>query len=452
MNDMGPRSATDMAAAIEAGEVKPTALLAACLAQIDRLEPEIRAWAHLDRAFAMEQARAADTRQASGERLSRLDGVPFGVKDNIDTRDFPTEMGSPIHKGRRPDKDAWIVAAMRDLGMVLMGKTVTTPFGMNAPAPTRNPVDPNRTLGASSVGSAAAVAAGMVPLTVNTQNTSSTTRPAAYAGVFAFKPTHDLIPLDGCLALCPPTATVAFMANELDDLSVLVETLGRKLPFPADAVFKVQEDPAPDDPARCAIVRGPWWPLAETEALRAFEDFAAAIPIDRTIELPVRFADAISAHRDLIAGDMAETMRGEYSGHRARLPEEAVSFIEAGRTLSATRYVEAMRLRRQLAAELESQMTGVDVLVTLSTTGAPPLLKDGLGDGSFSMPWTFCGFPTLSLPMLKTANGAPVGVQLVGKRNRDRMLIELGDKLAAATAETGTADRPAAKARIQSGS
>lgn len=434
MNDMVPRSATDMAAAIEAGEVKPTALLAACLSQIDRLEPGIRAWAHLDRTFAMEQARAADARQASGKRLSRLDGVPFGVKDNIDTSDFPTEMGSPIHKGRRPDKDAWIVAAIRDLGMVLMGKTVTTPFGMNAPAQTRNPVDPNRTLGASSVGSAAAVAAGMVPLTVNTQNTSSTTRPAAYAGVFAFKPTHDLVPLDGCLALCPTTATVAFMANELGDFSALVETLGPELPFPASAVFKVQKDPAPDDLTRCAIVRGPWWPLAETESLRPFEDFAAAIPIDRTIELPARFTVAISAHRDLIAGDMAVTMRGEYSGHHARLPDEAVSFIEAGRILPATRYVEAMRLRRQLAAELEARMADIVVLVTLSTPGAPPFLKDGIGDGSFSMPWTFCGFPTLSLPLLNTANGAPVGVQLIGRRNQDVDLLKMGRSLQKAVA------------------
>lgn len=434
MNDMVPKSATDMAAAIEAGEVKPTALLAACLWQIDRLEPKIRAWAHLDRTFAMEQARAADARQASGKRLSRLDGVPFGVKDNIDTSDFPTEMGSPIHKGRRPDKDAWIVAAMRDLGMVLVGKTVTTPFGMNAPAQTRNPLDPNRTLGASSVGSAAAVAAGMAPLTVNTQNTSSTTRPAAYAGVFAFKPTHDLIPLDGCLALCPPTATVAFMANELDDFSFLVETLGPKLPFPASTVFKVQQDPAPNDLARCAIVCGPWWPLAETEALRAFEDFTAAIPIDRTIELPVRFTDAISAHRDLIAGDMAVTMRGEYSGHHAQLPEEAASFIEAGRTLPATLYAEAIRLRRQLAAELEARMADIDALVTLSTPGAPPFLKDGIGDGSFSMPWTFCGFPTLSLPLLNTGNGAPVGVQLIVRRNQDMDLLKMGRSLQKAVA------------------
>ena len=436
MNDMVPRSATDMAAAIEAGEVKPTALLAACLWQIDRLEPEIRAWAHLDRTFAMEQARAADARQASGKRLSRLDGVPFGVKDNIDTSDFPTEMGSPIHKGRRPDKDAWIVAAMRDLGMVLVGKTVTTPFGMNAPAPTLNPVDPNRTLGASSVGSAAAVAAGMVPLTVNTQNTSSTTRPAAYAGVFAFKPTHDLIPLDGCLALCPPTATVAFMAKELDDFSVLVETLGQKLPFPASAVFKLQQDPAPDDLARCAIVRGPWWPLAETEALRVFEDFAAAIPIDRTIELPARFADAISAHCDLIAGDMAVTINNEHSYHRTALPEEAVSFIKAGKTLPSTRYVEAMRLRHQLAADLEDRMADIDVLVTLSTTGAPPLLKDGLGDGTFSMPWTFCGLPTLSLPLLETIDGMPISVQLIGRHNQDMDLLEMGRSLLIAAAST----------------
>ena len=420
-NDLTARTLSEAAAVLESGTLQPSALLADCLAQVDRYEGTIGAWAHLDRAFALAQTREADTRQAAGKRLSRLDGVPFGIKDNIDTEAFPTEMGSPIHQGRRPDADAWIVSALRSLGMVPLGKTVTTPFGMNAPAPTRNPLDPSLTLGASSVGSAAAVASGMVPITVNTQNTSSTTRPAAYAGVFAWKPTHDLIPLEGCLPLCPPTATVAFMARAVEDFALLAEVLELKLPKPgADAV----------DLARIAAVRGPWWGLAEPEAARAFDDFLGRVGIERDVPLGSRFEQALAAHRDLIAADMAVTLAEEFAQHRSQLPEEAISFIEAGRSLPATRYVDAMRLRGRLAAELEAAMGDCDALVTLSTPGPPPRMTEGIGDGTFSMPWTFMGLPTLSLPLLADPRGRPIGLQVIGRRNQDRTLLRIGMQLA----------------------
>ena len=420
-NDLTARTLSEATAVLESGTLQPSTQLADCLAQIDHYEGTIRAWAHLDRDFTLAQARRADARRAAGRRLSLLDGVPFGIKDNIDTEAFPTEMGSPIHQGRWPDADAWIVSALRGLGMVPLGKTVTTPFGMNAPAPTRNPLDPSLTLGASSVGSAAAVASGMVPITVNTQNTSSTTRPAAYAGVPAWKPTHDLIPLDGCLPLCPPTATVAFMARAVEDFVLLAEALELKRP---------EADVDAADFARIAAVRGPWWGLAKPEAARAFDDFLGCVGIERDVPLAERFGQALPAHRDLIAADMAVTLAEEFAQHRSQLPEEAISFIEAGRSLPATRYVDAMRLRGHLAAELEAAMGDCDALVTLSTPGPPPTTTEGIGDGTFSMPWTFMGLPTLSLPLLADPQGRPSGIQVIGRRYQDRKLLCIGMLLA----------------------
>ena len=421
MTDSNELPLTMLCERLADGRFSPSEIAHACLDHVEERNAELHAWAHLDREFTLAQAREADARQAAGKRLSRLDGVPFGIKDNIDTEAFPTEMGSPIHQGRRPHADAWIVAALRALGMVPLGKTITTPFGMNAPAPTRNPFNPDLTLGASSVGSAAAVASGMVPITVNTQNTSSTTRPAAYAGVFAWKPTHDLIPLEGCLPLCPPTATVAFMANAIEDFALLAEALELKRPKPgADAV----------DLARIAAVRGPWWGLAEPEAARAFDDFLGCAGIETDIPLAERFGQALPAHRDLIAADMAVTLADEFGEHRSQLPEEAISFIEAGRSLPATRYVDAMRLRGRLAAELEAAMGDCDALVTLSTPGPPPTTTEGIGDGTFSMPWTFMGLPTLSLPLLADPRGRPIGLQVIGRRNQDRTLLRIGMLLA----------------------
>ena len=421
MTDINELPLTMLCERLADGRLSPSEIAHACLDHVEERNAELHAWAHLDREFTLAQAREADARQAAGKRLSRLDGVPVGIKDNIDTEDFPTEMGSPIHQGRRPDADSWIVSALRGLGMVPLGKTVTTPFGMNAPAPTRNPLDPNLTLGASSVGSAAAVASGMVPITVNTQNTSSTTRPAAYAGVFAWKPTHDLLPLEGCLPLCPPTATVAFMARAVEDFMLLTEALELKRPEPgADAV----------DFARIAAVRGPWWGLAKPEAARAFDDFLGCVGIERDVPLGARFEQALAAHRDLIAADMAVTLADEFGEHRSQLPEEAISFIEAGRSLPATRYVEAMRLRGRLAAELEAAMGHCDALVTLSTPGPPPRTTEGIGDGTFSMPWTFMGLPTLSLPLLADSQGRPIGIQVIGRRYQDRKLLRIGMLLA----------------------
>ena len=421
MTDIDELPLTGLCERLADGRLSPSEIVQACLARIERGNAVLHAWAHLDREFTLMQAREADARQAAGKRLSRLDGVPFGIKDNIDTEAFPTEMSSPIHQGRRPSADARIVSVLRALGMVPLGKTVTTPFGMNAPAPTRNPFNPDLTLGASSVGSAAAVASGMVPITVNTQNTSSTTRPAAYAGVPAWKPTHDFLPLDGCLQLCPPTATVAFMARAVEDFALLAEGLELKQPKPgADAV----------DLARIAVVRGPWWSLAQPEAARAFDDFLGRVGIERDIPLGARFEQALAAHRDLIAADMAVTLAEEFAEHRSQLPEEAISFIEAGRSLPATCYVEAMRLRGRLAAELEAAMGDCDALVTLSTPGPPPPTTEGIGDGTFSMPWTFMGLPTLSLPLLADPQGRPIGLQVIGRRSNDRTLLRIGMQLA----------------------
>ncbi len=400
-----------------------TSSVTLCESLLDRIadrDAELRAWAHLNRDATLRDASAADARRARGQVLSPLDGMPIGIKDNIDTTDFPTEMGSPIHVGRRPTADAEIVRRLKALGLVVLGKTVTTPFGMNAPAPTRNPVEPEHTLGASSVGSAAAVAAGMVPLTVNTQNTSSTTRPASYAGVLAWKPTHGTLPLEGTLALSPPVTHIAFMAGALDDL----ERLARLL-LPAETNLSRSDQPS------MAVVKGPWWHRADAETVARFDAFAFDSGISREVAVPPAFEDALEAHSAVIAGDMAVTLAHEYAMHRDLLPEDAVSWIEQGRAMTATQYVTALRLRDTLSDRLALAMDETDVLITLATPGPAPPTSDGLGDGTFSMPWTFCGLPTLSLPLLRSRRGLPIGIQLVARRHCDQVVFAAACRLMA---------------------
>src|SRR4029079_1606586 len=169
-------------------------LVEACLERIREVEPTVQAWQYLDEAHALKQARAADERRRSGTGVGPLNGLPVGIKDIIDTADMPTENGTVLHQGRIPRADARVVAMLRAAGAVILGKTVTTECAYFSPGKTRNPWNPEHTPGGSSSGSAAAVAAQMVPLALGSQTNGSVIRPAAFCGVFGFKPTHGLIP------------------------------------------------------------------------------------------------------------------------------------------------------------------------------------------------------------------------------------------------------------------
>jgi len=218
-------SARQAAAEIGQGATTSEQVVAACLKQIEIREPEVQAWTFLDPAYALEQARDADRRQAAGLALGPLHGVPIGLKDIIDTADMPTENGTVLHSGRCPGTDAALVAALRQAGAIILGKTVTTELATYAPGKTRNPHNPAHTPGGSSSGSAAAVAAGMVPLAVGSQTNGSTIRPAAYCGVFGYKPSFGLIPRDGMLRQSPHLDQVGLFANGIEDLALLGEQL-----------------------------------------------------------------------------------------------------------------------------------------------------------------------------------------------------------------------------------
>ena len=206
MEEINPAqlSAFRAAEAIREGEWTSEELVEACLARIDEQEEQIGAWEHLDKEFALTQAREADRARGEGKALGPFHGVPVGIKDVIDTAGLPTENGSPLHKGRRPTEDAALVSLLKNAGAVIMGKTVTTEFAVYSPGKTKNPHDPNRTPGGSSSGSAASVASYMVPAAVGTQTNGSVIRPASYCGVCGYKPTFGSISRYGMLPQSRP--------------------------------------------------------------------------------------------------------------------------------------------------------------------------------------------------------------------------------------------------------
>jgi Asp-tRNA(Asn)/Glu-tRNA(Gln) amidotransferase A subunit family amidase len=435
-------SACDAARAIRDGALVAEQLVEACLARIREAEPQVEAWQYLDPEHALGQARALDERRKRGEPTGPLHGVPVGIKDIIDTGDMPTEDGTVLHAGRTPARDAAVVAMLRAAGAVIMGKTVTTECAYFHPGKTRNPHDPAHTPGGSSSGSAAAVAAGMVPLALGSQTNGSVIRPAAFCGVYGFKPTHGLVPRTGILKLSRTLDHVGFFSRTLEDLALLGEVLAgydesdpdtrprARVPF--RAVLAEEPPLAP----LLAFVRGPAWERAEAETKEAFAELVAELG-DRVVEvaLPGAAVQAFDWHRTIMDAEMAANLDLEWDKGRERLSEPLRALLARGRDVRALEYQKALARIARLNEGFDEIFERCDAIVTPSAPGTAPRGLGSTGDPAFCTLWTLCGMPALSLPLMRGANGLPLGVQLVGARGTDARLLRTARWLAARVAQ-----------------
>src|SRR6266850_615834 len=308
-------SASEAAQQIRDGILTSEELVQSCLERIRALEPKVQAWTFLDEEHALAQARAADERKRSGEPFGPLNGVPVGLKDIIDTADMPTENGTVLHKGRTPRDDATVVSMLRAAGAVILGKTVTTECAYFFPGKTRNPHNPEHTPGGSSSGSAAAVAAQMVPLALGSQTAGSVIRPGAFCGDYAFKPTHGLIPRTGVLQLSRALDHIGLFARSLDDLALLAEELvgydegdpdtrpRARVPF--SAVLHEEPPIAP----MFAFIKTPHWERVDADAKEAYAELIEALG-DRVeeVELLPSAAQAWDWQRTIMETEMAANL------------------------------------------------------------------------------------------------------------------------------------------------
>jgi Asp-tRNA(Asn)/Glu-tRNA(Gln) amidotransferase A subunit family amidase len=429
--------AVRLAQDIAAGKVTALEVTEACLARIAADEPRVQAWAQLDPAHARAQAQALDERKRAGLPLGPLHGVPVGIKDIVDTADFPTENGSVLCAGRRPLHDATIVSRLRAAGAVVLGKTVTTEFACFAPGKTRNPHDPARTPGGSSSGSAAAVAAGMVPLAIGSQTNGSVIRPASFCGVYGLKPSFGLIPRTGVLTTSATLDHVGVFARDLDDLALLAEALigfeptdpaTRPLPPPPLRRIAAERPPVPP---RLAFVRGPTWEEAAPETKEAFAELARALGEHLSaVELPEPFAEAVAVHRTIWTAELAFHLAAEHEHGRERLSEQLCTLIEAGLAVSAPAYQRALAARRGFQRALEELFHHYDAVVTPSAPGEAPLGQASTGSPAFCTLWSLTGSPAVSLPIMQGPNGLPLGCQLVGAMGDDARLLRTARWLA----------------------
>ena len=430
MPDLNDLAATDLAKGIAEGVHSAEEVTEACLARIAEIEAKIEAWVYLDPAEARRQARLADMHRRSGQPIGPLHGVPVGIKDIIDVKGMPTENGTVLDAGRRPAKDAVLIASLRAAGAVILGKTVTTELAYFAPAKTKNPHDPTRTPGGSSSGSAAAVASAMVPLAIGTQTNGSVIRPAAFCGVVGFKPTRGLIPRTGVLAHSHHLDTVGVFARSVADAALLADSLIGHDPFdpatfPAGS-FQLAEAAAavPPLPPMFAFVRSPVWDKAEPETQEAFAELADALGDQcEEVVLPPAFAESHDLLATLMTAGFAHRLGGYYDRGKEQLSHQMRSAIEAGRQVSAHEFLSAVDRIDLMNVALEQIFSRYDAILTPSAAGVAPRDLDSTGDPAFCTIWQLAGTPAISLPLLHGESGLPIGVQLVGRRGDDHRLI-----------------------------
>jgi Asp-tRNA(Asn)/Glu-tRNA(Gln) amidotransferase A subunit family amidase len=423
-------SATDAARAIADGVVSSEQLVEACLARVRAAEPEVLAWQFLDPENALAQARTRDLDRKEGRPCGPLHGVPVGIKDIIDTTDMPTEDGTVLHAGRMPDKDATVVAMLRGAGAVIMGKTVTTECATYSPGKTRNPHNPEHTPGGSSSGSAAAVAAGMVPLALGTQTNGSVIRPAAFCGVYGYKPTHGLIPRTGVMKLSRSLDHVGVFARSIEDVALVAEQLlgwdEADLDTRPRARLPLREVAAqePPLPPLIGFVKSPLWERADAETQEAFAELVAALG-DRIEEvvLPDSASRALDWHRSIMQAEMAANLNLEWEKGRDRLSASLRDQLERGRAVTALDYQQALARIAPLNETFEETYMRYDALLTPAAAGTAPKGLASTGDPAFCTLWTLCGMPALNLPLMRGENGLPLGAQLVGARNQDARLL-----------------------------
>jgi Asp-tRNA(Asn)/Glu-tRNA(Gln) amidotransferase A subunit family amidase len=392
-----------------------------CLQQAKAVEPRLRAFEYLPQNIA--------------RRPGPLSGIPVAIKDIFATSDMPTTNGSPIYRDHVPAADAWVVERLRSLGATIFGKTVSTEFAWRQPGPTVNPWNIGHTPGGSSSGSAAAVAAGIVPLALGSQTLGSVIRPAAFNGVVGLKPSFGAIPRRGVHPLSPSLDHVGLFARRVDDVAFALSLLaassdgdrhGRPLPG-----FHVHPDQGlqPLENPRLGIVRFEKWFKVEPEQQLVFEAAVATLrdagAVLEELELSELDSTNWNAINTILASEAALIFEGLVERYPDRTSDHLKSLVNAGKAHSALEYLAAGALQEKLRSAFAAEISGFDAILTLPAFGEAPQGLVFTGNAEYCAPWTLLGVPAVSLPAGFGKNGLPLGVQVVGAYRQDHRLLRV---------------------------
>ena len=446
------RSALQMVQMIKDGETTSVALVTAALERITETDDVLKAWVWLDRDGALEQAQAMDQLRQSGRALGALHGVPIGLKDIIDTADMPTECGSVALADRQPEFDAVLVSRLKAEGAVILGKTATTPFAFMDPAATRNPHNLEYSPGGSSAGSAAAVAAGHIPVAIGTQTNGSVIRPASFCGVYGFKPSVGMIPRTGVLRTSETLDQVGVFARYYEDVALVGDVISEFDPADRSSFCrprpKLLNGVVSEPPVAPNFV---WFEMPYSDKLSNDSRKGMMIVLDalgshvERLDAGGRFTGLVESQNIIHYYEIARSLVEIRKNHSDTLSPKVAKLMAYGATISDSAYKEAIDLRNGAISYFDSLFNDFDAIITPSAPGEAPLFSAGsTGNPIFSTIWTLCGLPCLNLPILMSENGMPIGVQLVGGSEGDDRLLRTGNwmlaKLNAVDARPATSD------------
>ena len=405
-------SAREIVRRVGAGDLTVEAVARSCIEGIQAREPVLQAWSFFDPDLVLRQAKALDKAGAKGA----LRGLPLGIKDVFDTADMPTEMGSPIYKGHRPAIDAAAVAEARRAGALMLGKTVTAEFAGVAPGPTTNPLDPKRTPGGSSSGSAAAVAAGQCPVAFGTQTGGSIHRPSSFCGIVGYKPTYGAISRAGLKLAAETLDTVGLLGRDVDSVELVAAALLHR-----DSSAEVMAKP------RVGLCRTPLWTTAEPATVEAVEDAAARLAQAGAkvseLTLPKDF-DALAEARDAINNyERARSMAVEWAAHADLISPKLSEIVRKGQAMTYGEYLKAAVATAHCRARLNAIIVDYDILLAPCVPGEAPEGLAWTGDTRFQSFWTMLHAPSMSLPTHRGPRGLPVSIQLIAPMWRDAELF-----------------------------
>jgi Asp-tRNA(Asn)/Glu-tRNA(Gln) amidotransferase A subunit family amidase len=426
MIDIFSISTNELVAKIGSGDISSVDVCKAYLERIKKYEKDVKAWSFLDKKNLLEKAEEADEYRKSGKPLGPLHGLPVAIKDIIATYDMPTECGSVLRKGISGAADAEVVNLTKAAGAIIMGKTVTTEFAYFDPGKTTNPHDYTRTPGGSSSGSAAAVAAHMVPLAIGTQTNGSIIRPASYCGVVGYKPSFGLISRTGILKQSLKLDQVGVFGKTVEDVALLAKALIKKdildddtIHYAADEMLAVCKKGPIFEP-KFIFYKTPSWKKISKESQKAFEfllkEFKNNIEV---FDEPSYFKDIPKYHQIIHETDMANSFQDFYKKSKKKMGKKLVEAIERGLKYSAKEYVDAVDFMKQSYKSYSEVFEDYYGVITPASTGVANKGLLSTGSPELSTIWTYMGLPTISLPLLSGENNLPLGVQLVGDKLDD---------------------------------
>lgn len=420
----------DWRSAFASGRLDLRTSLTAHAEFVERADQEVEAFVAMGQAEHSAQIDRLEEIKQTGQAPGRLFGVPVGLKDILDTEDFPTCYGSPIYDGRYAIADATIVRRIRLNGGFILGKTATTEFATFHPAKTRNPHRLAHTPGGSSSGSAAAVAAGFVPVSVGSQTNGSVVRPASFCGVYGFKPSFGLIPRTGVFETAPSLDQLGFFGRSLEDMAALAQVVaGDDGHDPASKgvaphrFYDICMEDFPIPPRFC-FVKTPWWDQIAPDAREAYEAFLDLMgPSIDHLALPDVVNKAVDWHAQIYEAELAAALSREWQHHRDRLSAGLQTRLEKAQNLKSVDYLYARSRIEHVRGAFSEFFDIYDAILCPAALGTAPEGLSSTGNPIMQTVWTFGGLPCVNLPFLAGNNGLPLGVQAVGAFRQDGRLL-----------------------------